>query len=315
MLFTSQNFGAGPPTRLLSMDELDALKHLFEKNGFIGPIKLYEPEKANEMLHQIRLDNQIRSAAIFDNDVNYDRHFDIPVLAKHIMHRRIAQIVSHLLAEDLFCWRTEFFPKFPNSAGTEWHQVVDYSYATGQAMLEPGTALRRSTLDMTVWTSFTPSTKETACMKFLPGSHRHRYYDERKNISAGRHEDYRSVEAGTAFYGYEFQDFKINPEWMPDESKAVAMEMNAGECVMFSASCVHASYPNVSKRQTRFAISARYVPTDIKVYPGWRGFKAHGGIFDLSRYGCVLVHGEDRYGFNRVRQTDEYGQPFCLESI
>jgi len=298
-----------------SIEEIQEFKRSFDKNGFVGPIKLYEPHVAKDILHRIRLDNQDRSRAIFDNDVNYDRHFDIPALAKHISHPRIIQILQHLLCEDLMCWRSEFFPKFPGAAGTEWHQVVDYSYATGEAMLTPGTSITRSTLDMTVWTAFTPATKETACMKFLPGSHRHRFYDERKGVAVGRNAEYKSADSQTGFYGYEFQDYKIDATWAPDEGSAVAMEMEAGECVMFSPSCVHASYPNTTERQTRFAITARYVPTDVRVYPGWAGFNAHGGTFDLGKYGCVLVAGEDRHKFNRIRTHDEHGKRIGRERL
>ncbi|HEX3105646.1 MAG TPA: chlorinating enzyme [Terriglobales bacterium] len=297
-------------TEPLSADQLDKMAASFEKNGFIGPIQLYTPQEAREMLRQIRIDNLDRSHAIFDNDVNYDRHFDIPVLTRHIGHKRIIQILRRILSPDLLCWRTEFFPKFPGSAGTEWHQVVDYSYATGRPMLEPVLGERAGKLDITVWTAFTEATRENGCMKFLPGSHKHRYYDEKRSTAHGRTGQYRSGESNTSFFGYEFQDFKIDPNWFPNESEAAAMEMHAGECVMFTASCVHGSFPNTTQRQTRFAISSRYVPSHVRVYPDWAGFQAHGGTFDLGKYGCVQVSGTDSYGHNRVRHTNEWGEPF-----
>jgi non-heme Fe2+,alpha-ketoglutarate-dependent halogenase len=299
-----------PPAESLSNVELNALAESFEKDGFIGPIKLYEPEEAREMLRQIRIDNIDRSHAIFDNDVNYDRHFDIPTLSQHIGNKRVIEIVRRILGPDLLCWRTEFFAKFPGAVGTEWHQVVDYSYATGRPMLQPVLGEKAGHLDVTVWTAFTEATRENGCMKFLPGSHKQRYYDEKRNTSKGRSGEYLSREANTAFFGYEFQDFKIDPNWFPNESEAVAMEMHAGECVLFTASCVHGSFPNTTQRQTRFAISSRYVPTHVRVYPDWTGFHAHGGAFDLSKYGCVLVSGKDSYGHNRVRATNEWGHRF-----
>ena len=289
---------------------LDAIAESFERNGFFGPIKVYEPEEARELLRQIRIDNLDRSRAVFDNDVNYDRHFDIPALTRHVGHPRIVEVVRRLLGPDLLCWRSEFFPKFPGGAGTEWHQVVDYAYATGRPMLESSLGEHAGPLDLTVWTAFTDATRANGCMKFLPGSHKHRYYDERKSVAKGRAGEYRSAEAKTAFFGYEFEDFKIDPNWSPDESAAAAMEMRAGECVIFSASCVHASYPNTTERQTRFAITSRYAPAHVRVYPGWTGFHAHGGTFDLAKYGCVLVSGRDAYGHNRLRTTNAHGEPF-----
>lgn len=282
----------------------------FNENGFLGPIKLYEPEEAKAMLHEIRIKNLDRSHILFDNDVNYDRHFDISELSQHIGHKTIMEKVSTILGKDILCWRSEFFPKFPKSAATEWHQVSNYQYATGTPMLRPTLENREKPLDLTVWTAFTDATIENGCMKFLPGSHKKLYYDESKEIARGREEEYRSVTADSAFFGYDFQDFKVDEDWIPDEDKAVSMIMQPGECVIFSARCVHASHPNTSERSTRFAITSRYTSTDVKVYSGMESFQAHGGHFDMTNYGCVLVSGEDRYGHNKIRDKNNWGQEF-----
>ena len=117
----------------LTQDELES----FNQNGFIGPFKLYEPEEAKKLLHLIRMHNLNRDHILFDNEVNYDRHFDIPELTQHISHPGIVNRIKSIIGEDILCWRTEFFPKFPGSSGTEWHQVANYQYATGTPMLEP----------------------------------------------------------------------------------------------------------------------------------------------------------------------------------
>ncbi|NOJ96776.1 chlorinating enzyme [Corallococcus coralloides] len=284
----------------------------FKRDGVIGPFKLYEPEVAREMLHAIRMRNADRTNMLHKNDVNYDRHFDIPELSQHIGHPGIVRRVRGILGMNLLGWRTEFFPKFPGAVGTEWHQVANYRYATGVPMLEPLEGRTDDHLDITVWTVFTEATRENGCMKFLPGSHNKVYYDESKAVTQGRTDAYRSIEAKSDFFGYDFQEFKVDPKWMPDESQALAMEMQAGECVIFTAKCVHASYPNSTQRKTRFAITSRYTSTDVRVYPYERKFRAHGGDFDLdaANYGCVLVSGEDRYGHNRIRRENNLGQAF-----
>jgi non-heme Fe2+,alpha-ketoglutarate-dependent halogenase len=247
--------------------------------------------------------------------VNYDRHFDIRALSRHIVHPRVIQVIRRLLGPDLLCWRTEFFAKFPGAVGTEWHQVVDYSYATGKPMLQSVLGERATRLDVTVWTAFTEATRSNGCLKFLPGSHNQLFYDEHKATASGRQGLYRSGESKSAFFGYEFEDFKIDPRWSPDESKAIAMEMRPGECVIFTATCVHGSFPNTTQRETRFAISSRYVPTHVRVYPDWTGFHAHGGTFDLKKYGCVLVCGRDEYRHNILRDRNEHGEAFFLEAF
>lgn len=290
----------------------------FEENGVIGPFTLYSPDEAKAMLRRIRIANQDRSHILFDNEVNYDRHFDIPELAAHIGHPTIIEKVSKILGPDLLAWRTEFFPKFPGTPGTEWHQVRNYQYATGTAMLQHSTQSDDLPLDITVWTTFTEATKENGCMKFLPGSHRALYYDESKSITMGRAGEYSSVDAmesSGSFFGYDFKEFRVDPAWVPPEEEALAMEMEAGQCVIFTARCVHASYPNTTQRSTRFAIASRYVPTEVKVYPGWPSFEAHGGYFDLTHYGAVLVAGQDTYGHNKIRSTDNRGQHFPHHTV
>ncbi len=283
----------------------------FYKNGFAGPFKLYDPNDAKTLLRAIRKNNADRSNIIFDNEVNYDRHFDIPELAVHICRKEIVKRIQSLFGNDIFCWRTEFFPKFPGSAGTEWHQVANYQYANGTPMIESMTE-NDDLIDLTVWTTFTDATKENGCMKFLPGSHKRKYYDESKPVDIGKKVGYQSIKSDTGFFGYQFSEFKIDPKWEPNENEAVSMEMQAGEFVIFTAKCVHASHANITDRFTRFAISSRYVPTHVRVYPNQEKFFAHGSLFDLNKYGCVLVSGKDKYKHNRVRDMDNHNKKFTV---
>lgn len=121
----------------------------FNKNGFVGPFKLYEPEVAKELLKEIRIKNLDRSHILFDNDVSYDRHFDILELTNHIGHPKIISLLRPIIGDNILSWRTEFFPKFPGSKGTEWHQVAKYQYATGKPMLEPTEELPGVPIDLT----------------------------------------------------------------------------------------------------------------------------------------------------------------------
>jgi len=294
------------------VQDLAQVKVFFEENGFYGPFKVYEEDEAREMLKTIRKESSTQENAIFKNDCNYDRHFDIDVLSRHISNPRIVEVVQAILGNsNLLCWRTEFFPKFPGSKGTEWHQVERFQYTTGAPQLQPSDGKAGDIVnELTVWTAFTDSTVENGCMKFLPGSHKKKYYDESLPATVGREEVYSSVSAETSFFGYNFSDFKIDKDWEPDEDKAFSMVMKPGEAVVFTAKCVHASHPNRTKNSTRFAITARYVTTDVMVYPTQDTFYEHGGYFDLKDYGTVLVSGEDKYAHNRKRDTNNNGLPF-----
>jgi len=291
-------------------DDISADIARFNQDGFIGPIKLYEEDEAAALIREIRIRNQDTSEALYKNSVNYDRHFDIPELSRHVTHPTIIKYLTAILGPDVLLWRTEWFPKFPGYKGTEWHQVRDYSYASGKPQLLPTESDWNAYIDITVWSTFTPATMETGCMQFVRGSQRQQIFDEHKVTESGRQEGYDVAYANTGFFGYNFSDFAIEPGWEPDPADVVQIPMNPGEAVIFTASCVHGSLPNITKRETRFAIAGRYVPTHVRVYPDQDSFTAHGATFDLSEYGSVLVAGENRYDHNRIRTANNCGEEF-----
>ncbi|PHQ51358.1 chemotaxis protein CheX [Streptomyces cinnamoneus] len=290
-------------------DDIKSDIEQFGRDGFIGPIKLYEPEEAAELIREIRINNHITDKALYKNSVNYDRHFDIPELTRHITHPTIVKYLNAILGPDVLCWRTEWFPKFPGAKATEWHQVRDYSYANGKPQLLPTASEWNAYIDITVWTCFTPATKDRACMKFVRGSQREWIFDEHKATQTGR-DDFDVQHANTGFFGYDFSDFAVDPDWEPRPEDVVELEMQPGEAVIFTASCVHGSTPNLTERETRFAIAGRYVPTHVRVYPDQDSFTAHGATFDLSEYGSVLVSGENKFDHHRIRTENNHGEKF-----
>lgn len=283
----------------------------FRRDGFLGPITLYSEEEAEEIIRRVRIKNHDRSNAIYqDVSVNYDRHFDIQELTEHHSNPIILKYLEAILGKDVLLWRTEWFPKFPGSKATEWHQVRDYSYANGKPQIMPTETSWNSFVDITVWTTFTPATKDTACMKFIRGSHTKNFYDESKATDSGRNTDYDVQLADTGFFGYNFEDFQVDPDWDPESEDVVTMEMRPGQAVIFTASCVHGSFPNTTERETRMALAGRYVPTHVRVYPDQTSFSAHGDSFDLENYKTVLVAGEDKYKHNNITRVNAYGNSF-----
>ncbi|MFJ5560389.1 hypothetical protein ACIQCD_23995 [Streptomyces sp. NPDC093250] len=61
----------------------------FMRDGFTGPVKLYEPDEAAEILREVRVKSQDTSRSVFKNSMNYDRHLDIPELSRHVTHPTI----------------------------------------------------------------------------------------------------------------------------------------------------------------------------------------------------------------------------------
>lgn len=288
-------------------DTLKAEKALFDQQGFIGPFTLWEPQEMTAWWKEQRkalLDPRNLERATFDNPVNYDRHLDVAGLSSIIGEPAIVRRFQNLIGPDIVCWRTEFFPKNPGDAGTGWHQVE--TYAVGEAtrgMLEPTNRSQGIPMELTAWVAFTEAKRENGCMKLLPGSHKSWRYDEKARMK------WDGARAENTFFGYNYDELKLDKNWSPDDEQVAHVEMKAGEFIIFTARCIHGSNPNVSRRQ-RMGFSIRVVPPHVKVYGDMKAFHEFGHHFDLSRHGCVLVAGDDEFGLNRMRTENAWGQPF-----
>jgi non-heme Fe2+,alpha-ketoglutarate-dependent halogenase len=288
----------------------------FRDNGYAGPFDLYDSAEMKETYRKLRSDLFDRTYAIYDLDhssrlAGYDRHLDIDFFSKHIAKPEIVGKVVSILGPDIVCWRSEMFPKYPGDEGTDWHQADTFAHASGHPQVvwpmndRFGGAL-------TVWTAVTDSLKETGCLRFIPGTHEEMFYDESKGMEYSpeliNSVDKAGVKSG--FFGYDYRNLQKDPDWVPDESKAVSMEMKAGQFVIFWSTLMHASFPNVTADKTRLGFTARYVPTGVQIYPGTDTIEEYGSTLSLEHYGVVLVAGKDNYGHNRVLDKSRRGTQF-----
>lgn len=293
----------------------------FHRNGYAGPFNLYEPDEIKKKWARARLELLDRSAAVYRDDAaisggtniaNYDRHLDHGLLAEHIARPEIVGRVASILGPDVLCWRTEFFPKYPGDEGTDWHQADTFANASGTPQIQwPGGSDFGGTI--TAWCAFTDATVEMGCLQFIPGTHRTMQYDETKRMhyAPEQNNDVEKDGVRRGFFGYDYRQLQIDPDWKPDESKAVSMEMRAGQFIVFWSTLMHASHPHEGKtRDMRMGFVARYVPTSVQIYPDTTEIEEYGGRVSLDRYGAVLVSGDDEYGHNRLADRTSRGIPF-----
>lgn len=288
--------------------DLDRDRDTFAEQGFIGPFTLWEPEEMAawwKVQRKALLDPTNSSRKVFDNPVNYDRHLDISGLSRLVTEPAMVRRMQALIGTDIFCWRTEFFPKNPGDSGTGWHQVETYAIGeTTEGMLEATEHSPGIPMELTAWVAFTEAAKENGCMRMIPGSHRTWRYDERAPMR------WNGAARDNSFFGYNYDDIKIDKDWDPDQEDVRDLEMRPGQFVIFTARCIHGSHPNVSNRQ-RMGFAIRVVPTHVQVYGGMSSFDEFGHHFELDRHGCVLVAGKDEYGLNRVAHENAWGEPFA----
>lgn len=299
----------------------------FERDGCIGPFTLYPPDEMHERFRQLRAQLIDRGHSIYTIDgrvpelsaiANYDRHLDVEFLAQHICRREIVERVQSILGSDVLCWRSEFFPKYPGNPGTDWHQASDFSAVTasGRPQIEWTTGPRfRGAL--TVWTAFTDSTIANGCLQLMPGTHNTMYFDEAKGATY-RADEHARAEAGNgrdrAFFGYDYRELQVDPDWKPDESKARSMVMQAGQFMIFWSTLMHASHPHTGGPM-RMGYTVRYLPTSARVFPYSTTLDEYGGQCSLQNYGAVIVGGRDAYGHNRLRTTTTRGYRFDTRPV
>lgn len=297
----------------LSQIEIDH----FRERGYIGPFTLYSPEEARQRYKIIRAELFDRQHAVYDLPTqspiaNYDRHLDVDLLSEHIAHPGIVQRLNTILGPNLICWRSEMFPKYPGDEGTDWHQADTFAHASGKPQIVwPGD--QRFGGAITVWTAFTDATEENGCLRFMPGTHEEMFYDESKRMAFDPTKVNALEKDGIkrGFFGYDYRSLQKDPDWKPDESRAVSLEMQPGQCVIFWSTLMHSSFPNSTKDKTRLGYASRYVPASVRVYPDTDVVDEYGSQISLSKYGVVLVSGEDHFGHNRRVDRNMRGTPFA----
>ena len=301
----------------LTRDELAE----FHTRGFIGPFTLFEPDEMKARWKHLRLELFDRRNVVYADAppgsgvYDYDRHLDNPFLADVVCRPEIVHRMSSILGPDVICWRSEFFPKYPGDEGTDWHQADTFGGGDGvpHIVWPDGSDFGGA---LTAWTAFTEASEETACMQFIPGTQRTMYYDESK----GMHYDPARVNQKEVngvlrgFFGYDWREIQIDPNWEPDESKAVSVPCRAGQFIIFWSTLMHASLPHAGKtKEMRLGFASRYVPTSVTVYADMKETNRVtelGGSFSLEKYGAILVSGKDDYRHNRTRSGTTTGRPF-----
>jgi non-heme Fe2+,alpha-ketoglutarate-dependent halogenase len=281
----------------------------FNENGFVGPFDLYDEQEApllwnQAMIEMVTSQNKPHNSTV----INYDRHLDCNTLSEHISRPEIVHKLRSLIGDDILCWKSNIFKKAPGEAGTGWHQVETFVVGETTTAATPSLKYteepRLHTQELTVWTAFSPAGKANGCLRYIPGSHKRWYYDEGKALT------YNVESKSHDFFGYDYAELKLDQGWDPDQEDVFEMEMKPGQFVIFLAKCIHGSLPNTSDI-TRLGYASRYVAPSVKVYEDVDSLTEFGDTINLDYHGCVLVSGEDDYGYNRLHDTNLNGFPFA----
>ncbi len=303
----------------LTSDELKK----FHEQGYIGPFTLYSPEEMKTMWRKTRLQLLDRTHAVYQpnsaisgntNIANYDRHLDNDFLAEHICRKEIVDRLASILGPDVLCWRTEFFQKLPGDEGTDWHQADTFANASGSPQIVwPKDASFGGTI--TVWTAFTEANVDNGCLQFIPGTHRTMFYDETKKMhyNPDQINDLEKDGVKRGFFGYDYRELQIDPNWKPNEDAASSMVMRPGQFIIFWSTLMHASHPHAGKtNEMRMGFAARYVPSSVQIYPNMEVLEQYGGNVSLEKFGNVIVCGKNLESQNRIAPHTTLGKKFLV---
>ena len=188
-------------------------------------------------------------------------HFSDPRLLEFLLADEVLDLVQPFIGANIGLWSSHFISKEPRvGRATPWHE--DSSYWNGRADTMEGI--------ITVWLALDKATEENGCMRVIPGSH-----------LAGGFSEYERVDRATNLFGSQ-----IKPEQI-DETKAVAFELERGECSLHDARLMHSARPNTSDSR-RCGYTMRYFSTAMHFYPeknvGHKLWLARGKDLGNNRY-------------------------------
>lgn len=234
---------------VLSEDEMEA----FRTQGFLGPFALCSPEE----MAAIRTDVEaVLASDPPDHKTRiHNRHLDSRLIHELSTHPSIIERMQCLYGPDLLLWRTNFFVKETGAKEIPWHQ--DHNYWP----LEPP-------IIASAWIAIDEATVENSCLQVIPGSHR------------------KTLPHIKATEDMVFQEMG-DPDYI-DTSKAINIEMKAGEFILFNERTVHHSEPNRSNKR-RIGLAVRVVIPIVKVLS-----------YDGPGHALVQISGQDAMAFNKL---------------
>lgn len=186
----------------------------FEESGIAFPIPVLDPDE----LRAVR-EEYARLAAAHDGVLTRmnSLHLRFGWAWDLAAHPRIVDAAASLLGDDVVVWGTLLLCKPPHDDEfVAWHQDGAYADYLG------------GTPAVSAWLALTDSNAENGCMRVVPGSHRTRL----EHVQANRPRNMLS----------RGQEIAVEV----DESRAVDVELRAGEMSLHHVDIVHGSSPNRS---------------------------------------------------------------------
>jgi ectoine hydroxylase-related dioxygenase (phytanoyl-CoA dioxygenase family) len=222
----------------------------FRREGWLAPLGAISAEEAAagarwvdqyEVIHGVNVNKHLKIKG----------HLAAPWLVELAEKSTILDAIEDLIGPDILLFGASIFAKGGRD-GTyvSWHQ--DSAYFG----LDPHE-------EVTAWVALTESTAQNGALQVLPRSHTG---PDRLHLET--YAEHNMLARG--------QTLEVD-----DESKAVTMELRAGEFSLHHERTAHGSKPNMTDRR-RIGFAFFYIPTHVRCVG--------------RRRGAMLLRGEDKYG-------------------
>ena len=204
----------------------------FQETGFLSAFPVLSADQARHLRANLET-FEAENDGVLTGSLRFKNHLLFKWLSDLIRSPKILDAVEDIIGHNIMVWATDWWIKEANSPQfVSWHQDSQY-WGLDTAKL------------VTVWVALSPSTIESGCMRILPGSHvgpdlahEETYHDD------------NMLTRGQSISGI-------------DEDKAVNLEVQTGQAVLFAFRIAHASYPNQTDDR-RIGLAIRYIPTDTQ---------------------------------------------------
>ncbi len=211
----------------------------YARDGIVFPIPVMPDTQAADLA--ARFDALTKA----DGGRTYKRfakkpHLVLPWLDAVVRHPAVVGPIAAVLGPDVLCWSSSFFAKAPGTGDyVAWHQDATY---WGLSSADVATA----------WIAFTPATRESGCMRVVPGTHTAAQLPHRSSGDAG------NMLSRT-------QELAVEV----DEAQAVDVVLRPGEMSIHHVKLVHGSEPNRAPHP-RVGFAVRYIAAHVRQTAGER---------------------------------------------
>ena len=245
-------------SKLLTEDQV----RRYREDGFVAPVRLLTSAQAGNLRQRFEAYERAH-AGWYELSKGQKLYLLQTWVAELACNSKVLDAVEDVLGADIFVWGVSLFVKDAQSPSyVSWHQDSTY-----WGLSEPDV--------VTAWVALSAATRESGCMKMIPGSHRH---EQLPHIDTLAKENLLTRGQEIAV--------KVN------ESKAAYLMLQPGEISLHNIRTVHASEPNRSDER-RIGVAIRYIAPHVRQ-------------LNAEHDSAWLVRGEDRYG-HFVHETPPQG--------